>query len=601
MVTTNKPYDRIPELKPGYVLAVDFPEIDEFEGRAKKFRIGDEDPTEFQLYRLSRGTYGQRQEDNQMMRIKLPYGGITAEQMDALAEVSEKFSGLHRVHITTRENFQFHFINLDDAAEVMRIIGRVGLTTREACAHTVRNITGCPYAGIAPEEVFDTTPWLTAYGRHMLRNPICQRLPRKFKTSFSNCANDCVGSNFHDLGFIAKIRNGVMGFEMRAGGGTSTMPRIADTVWEFATVEDGQYIRVAEAVLRVFNREGDLPGLLRKNLNKARIKFLLHKIGAPAFIDLIKAELAQDWSKEPLDMDALTRLAPEEPSAPVADDGQPAAPGFERWRWTNVKQQRQDGFYSADVTIPMGNISTQQFRDLARVMRKYCGGHARTNPQQNLVLRWAREDSLKMLHRELSDIGFGTAEAGMLADVVACPGADSCKLAITSSNQAGYSMREEMIKFDYQDPEVLKVTVKISGCPNGCGQHHMAGIGLQGSSYKVGKLEVPCYDVFVGGVGYQNIDHYATRVTRVSAKKAHQAIDKIFEVYMAERTSDSEPFADYVTRVGPKRFEQPLEEFKWVGSLAEEPESYMDWGHTDLFEVIRGEGECAAGEVPLIR
>ena len=599
MVTTQNP--KIPEVKPGFVLKVDFDEIDEFEGRAKKFRIGDEEPTQFQLYRLSRGTYGQRQEDNQMMRIKLPYGGITADQMEALAEVSETYSGLHRGHITTRENFQFHFVNLDDAAEVMRVIGRAGLTTREACAHTVRNITGCPYAGITADEVFDTTPYLVAYGRNMLRNPICQRLPRKFKTSFSNCPNDCAGSNFHDLGFIAKIENGVKGFEMRAGGGTSTMPRLADTVWQFAKADDGEYIRVAEAILRVFDREGDLPGLLRKNLNKARIKFLLHKIGADAFRDKVEEELAKEWAKEPIDMPALMAMAPEEPSAPNPDDGKGAAPGYERWRWTNVKAQKQPGFYSADITIPMGNISTEQFRGLARIMRKYCGGYARTNPQQNLVLRWIREPELPMVHRALTEVGFGEAEASMLADVVACPGADSCKLAITSSNQAGYSMREEMIKFDYQDPEVLKVNVKISGCPNGCGQHHMAGIGLQGSSYKVGKLEVPCYDVFIGGVGYASVDHYATRVSRVSAKKAHLAIDKVFQVYMAERTAVSESFVDFVDRVGPKYFESALEEFKWVGSLAEEPESYMDWGHEDLFEVIRGEGECAAGEVPVIR
>jgi sulfite reductase beta subunit-like hemoprotein len=602
MVTLNdKKHDRVPELKPGHVLAVDFDEIDEFEGRAKKFRIGDEDPNEFQLFRLSRGTYGQRQEDNQMMRIKLPYGGITADQMEALAEVSEKYSGLHRGHITTRENFQFHFVNLDDASEVMRIIGRAGLTTREACAHTVRNVTGCPYAGIAVDEVFDTTPWLTAYARHMLRNPICQRLPRKFKTSFSNCPNDCAGSNFHDLGFIAKVENGVKGFEIRTGGGTSTMPRKADTVWEFATVEDGEYIRVAEAILRVFDREGDLPGLLRKNLNKARIKFLLHKIGAEAFIEKMKEELAKDWAKEPLDMDALSQLAPEVPSEPVADDGKGAAAGFERWRWTNVRPQRQEGFFSADVTVPIGNIGTWQFRELARIMRKYSGGHARTNQNQNLILRWVRGDSLQMLHRELLTLGFGDAEADLLADVVACPGADSCKLAITSSNQAGYSMREELIKFDYQDPEVQKVSVKISGCPNGCGQHHVAGIGLQGSSYKVGKLEVPCYDLFVGGEGYQGVNQYATRVTRVLAKKAHLAIDRIFEVYQTERSGPGEPFVEYVKRVGPKRFEEPLEEFKWVGSLADEPDMYMDWGHTDLFEVIRGEGECAAGEVPMVR
>jgi sulfite reductase beta subunit-like hemoprotein len=589
-------------MKPGYTFRVDFDEIDEFEARAKKFRIGDDDPSTFQLFRLSRGTYGQRQENNQMMRIKLPYGGVTADQMDALGDVAEKYSGLKRGHITTRENFQFHFVNLDDSAEVMRTVGRSGLTTREACAHTVRNITGCPYAGIAVDEVFDTTPYLTAYGRYMLRNPICQRMPRKFKTSFSNCPNDCAGSNFHDLGFIAKIKDGVRGFEIRVGGGTSTMPRKADTIWEFAEADNGEYIRISEAVIRVFDREGDLPGLLRKNLNKARLKFLIHKIGIDGFMAQINDELSKDWAKNATyPMESLMALVTEEPSPPNADDGLAPEEGYERWRWTNVRPQKQDGFFSADVTIPMGNISVEQFRELARIMRMYCGGWARTNPQQNLVLRWIREAELPMVHRELKAIGFGDAEANLIADVVACPGADSCKLAITSSNQAGYEMRAAMIKFDYQDPEVQKVNVKISGCPNGCGQHHMGGIGLQGSSYRVGKLEVPCYDVFIGGVGYQSVDHYATRVTRVSAKKAHLAIDKVLQIYTAERNADNESFVEFVERVGPKYFEAPLEEFKWVGSLAEDSEAYIDWGHTDLFEVIRGEGECAVGETPLIR
>jgi sulfite reductase beta subunit-like hemoprotein len=440
----------------------------------------------------------------------------------------------------------------------------------------------------------------------MIRNPICQRLPRKFKTSFSNDAADSAGANMHDVGFIARRRtdasgNEVKGFEIRVGGGTSTMPRLADKVWDFAEVDNGDYIRVAEAVIRVFDREGDLPGLLRKNLNKARLKFLLNKIGVDAFMDLVNAELAKDWAKEPIDVAALSRMAPEVPSEPVADDGLPAAPGFERWKWTNTHAQKQPGFVSAVITIPMGNILTSQFRDLAKVMRKYSGGHGRTDQNQNLVLRWVRPESLKMLHRELSAIGFGDAEANLLADVVACPGADSCKLAITSSNQAGYSMREELIKFDYKDEEVLKTDVKISGCPNGCGQHHLAGIGLQGSSYKVGKLEVPCYDISVGGGGYVGLARYGMRVTRVLAKKAHLAIDRIFQVYLAERTSSSESFDDFVTRVGAKHFEAPLEEFKWVGSLAEEPEMYMDWGHTDLFEVIRGEGECAVGDMPVVR
>ncbi len=596
-------HPKVPEIKPGFVLKVDFDEIDEFEARAKQFRVGDETEDTFRMYRLSRGTYGQRQENEQMMRIKLPAGIVTADQMDALAEVSDKYSDFHRGHITTRQNFQFHFVDLLDAPEVMRIIGRAGLTTREACAHTVRNVTGCAFAGVCPDEVFDATPYLTAYARNMLRNPICQRLPRKFKTAFSSCPSDCAGTPFHDMGFQAVIKDGVKGFRLSVGGGTSTMARAADTVWDFATADDGEYIKITEAILRVFDREGDMPGLLRRNLNKARIKFLLHKIGVDAFRAQVVEELKQDWAlNATYDMEALMEMAPEGPSpGPVPGDDGRDAPGFERWVKENVRPQKQEGFRAVTLTIPMGNINTFQFRRLAEIMRRFSGGNARTNQNQNLVLRFVNEAALKPLYKELRSIGMAEAGSESVTDVVACPGADSCKLAITASNQAGYSMREAMIAFDYQDPEVQKVSVKISGCPNGCGQHHLAGIGLQGSSYKVGAFEIPCYDIMVGGGGYKGADRFAQRVVRVLAKKTHLAINRIFEVYQAERLTPSESFNQYLDRVGHKSLEPHLEEFKWVGDVNSDVEMYSDWGQTDLFQVIRGEGECAAGEVPMDR
>jgi sulfite reductase beta subunit-like hemoprotein len=526
--------------------------------------------------------------------------------MDALADVAEKYSGFHRGHITTRENFQFHFINLDDTDDVMRIIGEVGLTTREACAHTVRNVTGCPFSGICKDEVFDTTPYLAAYARNMLYNPICQTLPRKFKTAFSSCASDCAGTPFHDLGFLAKTRtdengNEVKGFEIRVGGGTSTMPRPADVVWEFAEVDNGEYIRVSEAILRVYDREGDMPGLLRRNLNKARIKFLLHKIGVEEFRAKVVEELKGDWSKEPLDMEALMQMAPEGPTEgdlPAAND---IPDGYERWRQTNAQEQKQPGYYAVTVTVPIGNIGISQFHDLARIMRDYSGGNGRTNQNQNLVLRWVREDALPLVYKELRAINLGESEAGLIADVVACPGADSCKLAVTASNQAGYALRDAMIAFNYQDPEVNNISVKISGCPNGCGQHHLAGIGLQGSSYKVNGHEIPCYDIFVGGGGYVGGGKFATRVSRVAAKKAPQAIDHLIQIYQQERLNPEETFVEYVDRVGPKTLEPKLEEFKWVGAIHEDLDMYLDWGAEDFFEVIRGEGECAAGAIPVSR
>ena len=591
-------------IKPGFVLPVLQEEITVFEERAQKFRIGDEVDEDFRMFRLHHGIYGQRQEDNQMVRVKLPYGGVTADQMDALAEVSEKYSALHRGHITTRENFQFHFVNLDDSAEVMRIIGEAGLTTREACAHTVRNVTGCPFAGVCSDEVFDATPYLVAYARTMIRNPICQRLPRKFKTSFSSCASDCAGSPFHDLGFVPRTQtdaqgNVVRGFELRVGGGFSTMPRRADTVWEFARADDGEYIRVAEAILRVFDREGDQPGLLRKNLNKARIKFLLHKIGVEEFRRKVVAELAGDWAQEPLEMAALLALAPEGPTEGELEPLSDLPEAYERWRQTNAREQKQAGYYTAAVTVPIGNINTAQFRALARIMRDYSGGNGRTNQNQNLILRWVRADALPHLYRELLAIGLGAPDAGLLADVVACPGADSCKMAITASNQAGYAMREAMMAYDYADPDIQTETSKISGCPNGCGLHNIGGIGLQGSSYKVGGHEVPCYDMFLGGGGMQDVEHWATRVTRIPAKRVPEAINRVFEVYQRER-QQGESFVAYIERVGAKSLEPHLEEFKWVEELTKALPMYMDWGQSGIFEVIRGEGECAAGAMPMI-
>ena len=519
-----------------------------------------------------------------MMRIKLPDGGVTADQMDALAEVSEKYSGLHRGHITTRENFQFHFVNLDDTAEVMRIIGerradharglrphrpqRHGLPLRRHLARRGVRHDALP-RGLRPQHA--AQPDLPAPAAQvqdlvlLLRRATAPARPSTTSASSPTTAGD--GKE------RARLRASV-------GGGTSTMPRLADTVWEFAAVDDGEYIRVAEAILRVFDREGDLPGLLRKNLNKARIKFLLHKIGAEAFREKVDEELAKDWAKEPLDMEALTQLAPEGPSEPVRRPTAAARPPA-----SSAGAGPTSGSRSRTASSPSTSRSrwATSSRSSSASWRASCastrGGNARTNQNQNLVLRWVRPSRCRCCTASSRHIGFGDPDADMLADVVACPGADSCKLAITSSNQAGYAMREEMIKFDYEDPEVQKVSVKISGCPNGCGQHHLAGIGLQGSSYKVGKLEVPCYDIFVGGGGYHGGGRYATRVTRVPAKKAHLAIDRHHRPLrrQAERrrgvSSTSSTASARSTSSRPSRSSSG-------SALAEDTEMYMDWGHT---------------------
>jgi len=585
------------DLKPGHVFVTLDDEIANFEREAKRFRTDEEGLLdEFRPFRLMHGVYGQRQENTQMIRVKLPYGGVSADQMDACAVFAEKYSGMRRGHITTRENFQFHFVPLDETPDVMRLLASVGLTTREACGNTVRNITGCPYAGTCADEVFDATPYLVAYGRMMLRNPICQRLPRKWKTAFSSCAKDCAGTPFHDMGYIARTRkeNGreVRGFELVVGGGLSTMPRQADTIYDFVPVENGEYIRVTEAMLRVFDKEGGLNNFLRKNMAKARVKFLIKEIGIDEYRRQVEEELAQPFAREPLDMDALTQLAPEGPTPgePPAN-GQPA-PGFERWFETNVRPQKQDGYTAVTVTVPMGNISPEQFRGLADIMRRFSGGTARTQQNQNLVLRWVREDALPALHKRLGEIDLGESEAGYIADTVACPGTDSCKMGITSSQGVGYAVRDAILEMGIDDPLVQEMSIKASGCPNGCAQHHLAGIGLQGSSFKAGQTAIPCYDVFLGGGGYVGGGKFGTRVARVPAKKVPAAIKKLISVYQAER-DDGESFIAFVDRRGAKSFDEVLNEFKEVGPISDEIDTYFDWGKEELFEVIRGEGECA--------
>jgi len=596
---TFQSHPKVPrELKAGHVFVTLDEEFDNFDTETEVYQKAPDLDSDFVPYRLRMGTYGQRQENMQMMRIKLPYGGVTAEQMDALAEVAEKHSGMRRGHITTRENFQFHFVPLEQASAVMRILAEAGLSTREACGHTVRNVTGCPYAGVTDHQLFDVTPYLAAYARSLIRNPICQNMPRKWKTSFSCGPIDCAGSPIHDMGFIAAVReeNGeeVRGFKIVVGGGTSTMVRAAETLWEFARADDGQYIRVAEAALKVFDKEGGFPNFLRKNMNKARVKFLVKKLGIEEFRRQVDEELAQPWAWEPLDMPALKQLAPEGPTpGPAPNSVQPGL-DFNHWVETNVVQQPQPGYVAVTVTIPLGNLSPEQFRAVADVMRRFSGGNARTQQNQNLVLRWVHEAGLPALHAELKKIGFGDPDAGLLADVVGCPGTDSCKMGITSSTGVSMAIREAALNdWGYRDdPLVQAINVKASGCPNGCSQHHLAAIGLQGSSFSANGATIPCFDIFLGGGNYVGGGKFGVRVARVPSKRLPQAVKKMIDHYVASRNKGEE-FVAFVDRLGPKTFDSLFDEFKEVGPVHQDIDVYMDWGKEELFEVIRGEGECS--------
>jgi sulfite reductase (ferredoxin) len=571
-------------------------EISHFEGEVRRFRSGGLPNEEFRPFRLVYGVYGQRQPDTQMVRVKLPLGMVTADQMEALARIAGDYTRLGRGHVTTRQNLQFHYVDLERTPDVLRIFHDVGLTTREACGNVVRNVTGCPYAGVCPDELFDVTPYAVAYARNMLRNPVAQGLPRKWKVAFSGCDGDCAGTPFHDLGFVAKARqeNGTRrpGFEAVVGGGLATFPLQADVLYDFVTPED--YLTLSEAILRVFAKEGGLPGFLRKNRNKARIKFLIHKIGIEEFRRQVEEELNGDWAKEAKDLDALSSLPAESPGdgdVPT-DNGQPPPEGFARWQATNVRRQKQEGYCAVAVTLTLGNITADQFRRLAGFMRVYGNGHARTNQNQNLVLRWVPETALLPLYRDLLEIGLGDSEAGLICDVVSCPGTDTCSLGITSSPGMAAALSQTLREMKERDPLIDQIPIKISGCPNSCGQHHLGAIGLHGAAFKVDGRDVPSYELFLGGGNYIGGGRYGQRVTRIPVKNVPQAVLRILEVYRRERR-DREPFLDFLDRFGAKSFEPLLAEFRQVGPVREELDTYIDWGSTVLFKVIRGEGECA--------
>ncbi len=529
-----------------------------------------------------------------------PFGGVTAEQMDALGRIAGEFAPLKQGHITTRENVQLHHIDLERTPEALRILGDSGLTSREACGNTVRNVVGCPKAGVCAGEAFDPTPYLGAYARYFVRHPMTQLLPRKFKSAFSGCENDCAMTAIHDMGLIARVQvvDGVSrkGFKMVVGGGTSIMARIAPTLYEFVPVEE--YLKVVEAVLRVFNHSDEL----RKNRMKARIKFLVDRIGIDAFRKLVEEELKQPWARQKIDPTPLLWLDDEEADAPKAGangrrvNGH-ADPAFERWLSTNVTRQKQASYRVVWVTVPQGDLNPAQFAGLAQIARKHAGGRCRVTQQQGLVFRWVREESVHEVYQALKALDLSEPGYNEITDVVSCPGTDSCKLGITSSMGLGAVMRETLLDAKIEDPQVRNMHVKISGCPNGCGLHHIANIGFHGAAMKgASGQQVPAYEVFVGGNSDPDAGpiRIGSRVSgRVPSKRAPEFVKKALALYMKER-KDGESFNNFVDRVGPKTFEPVVAEYKDVGPLGKDTiQLYMDWTKTVPYKVERGEGECA--------
>jgi sulfite reductase (ferredoxin) len=582
---------------PGHIIPILKREFEDFDTEAGKFLDGQTPENEFIGFRLKQGVYGQRQPGVQMIRTKLPLGGINPEQMEAFADAIEKYAPLNKGHITTRQNIQVHHIPLPDAARFIREISDSGLSSREGCGNTVRNVTGDPRAGVQEGEEFDITPYGVAYVRYFVRHPTTQLMPRKIKTSFSATADDIAISGIHDIGFIAKVRDGVRGVEIRVGGGTSIMPRIAPTLYDFVELDNGDYLKVSEAVLRIFDRQD----WLRVNRARARIKVLVDKIGMDAFRELVDSELQGDWvNHRDFSIDHLVLEHDEQahveslpaPSSFATPNGDRSE--FQAFVESNVEPQRQQGYSTVTVKVTRGDLSPEQFRGLAQIMRDYTGGYARTTVQQNFVLRWVRDEALYEVWQRLRELDLGDPGSLEVTDVVSCPGTDSCKLGITSSMGLNAAVQERVESMNITDPLTRQIHIKMSGCPNGCGQHHIGNIGFYGASIKVGEHTIPAYIPHVGGNFANDNVVFGTRLKlRLPAKRVPDAVERWIRHYEAER-SDGETFNEFVERVGVAKFEELAKDLTLpIEFNLENLNFFIDWARSEPYQVIRGEGECA--------
>jgi sulfite reductase beta subunit-like hemoprotein len=580
---------------PGHIIPIIEREFDDFDNEAEEFLAERLPENEFIGFRLKQGVYGQRQPGVQMVRVKLPFGGVTPDQMDAFADVVERYAPLNKGHITTRQNIQIHHVPLRDMESLIREISVTGLSSREGCGNTMRNVTGDPWAGVAADEVFDPTPYAGAYIRYFVRHPTTQLMPRKIKTSFTGSAEDRAISGIHDIAFLARERDGVKGFEIRVGGGTSIMARVAPTLYEFVEADNGDYMKVTEAVLRIFDRQD----WLRVNRARARIKVLVDKIGIDAFREQVEEELQGDWVAErEFDVERLRYDDDEQANAPAKPPLTASPNGdrseFERFLEGNVQAQRQEGFSTVEVKITRGDLTPEQFRGLAAIMREHTGGYARSTVQQNFVLRWVRDESLYEVWQQLVALDLAEAGAREITDIVSCPGTDSCKLGIASSMGLNRAVKERIEAMDITDSLTKKIHIKMSGCPNGCSQHHIANIGFYGASLKVGERQIPAYIPHIGGNYEGGEVIFGTRLkSRLPAKRVPEAVERWIELYESERT-DGEEFNAFAERTGAGSFEEIVKDLTMpVEFSLETMQQFIDWNRSSPYKVERGEGECA--------
>ena len=571
---------------------VDKKEIEHFSAEVKRFDAGQMAPEDFQRYRLENGVYGIRgATDVHMIRVKIPLGFVNADQMDAMAEAAEKYTPGKLGHVTTRQDFQFHKIQRQDVAKFLEIIGKTDLTTREACGNTVRNVTACPYAGISPTEHFDVTPYAKVVVDFFLRNPLNQNMPRKFKIAFEGCPEDHARVPIHDLGLVAAMQeeNGkkVRGFKVYVGGGLGTYQRAAKLLEPFTPVE--LLLPTAEAIIRVYDRLGE-----RKDRNRARIKFLVDKLGLEEFRKVVLAERKAVLATRPVKDIRPFPLEDEKPPTGLGPFSKTMAGNkdFEHWKLTNIFGQKQKGYYAAHVRCPLGDMTVEQFRALATIARAHCGGRLMTTISQNMLLRWVPEEALPSLYEALGKAGLAFAGAERFIDITRCPGADTCNIAVTKSRGLAAAIGEMFSNGLKEVGDLGHTFIKISGCPNSCGQHHIATLGFYGGSKNINGHPVPHYQMLIGGSTSEGEALFGKPVMKLPARRVPQAVERVVKLYRDGR-QENETMATYLLRVGPEALAKDLHEFTELPPMDQAPDLYKDWGDETGFKLNVGKGECA--------
>jgi sulfite reductase beta subunit-like hemoprotein len=568
-------------------------DIEEFRQAADKYLAGGLTDDEFRPWRLRRGIYSQRQAGVQMIRTKVPGGTLTARQMEQLAAVADEFAA-GKAHLTTRQNVQYHFVPLRQVPALLHKLADVRLTTREACYNTVRNITACPLSGLLHDEVFDVRPYARRTALAFLHNPLTDSLPRKFKIAFSGCKEDCIAGAINDVGLRAVIRDGQHGFRVVVGGGLGPLPNEAQLLDEFIPAE--RLVNRIEAVIRVFAKYGN-----RKNKNKARLKFVVRERGF-------------DWVREQVDLEYQDILqnggiptpasipegfggfqAVEPPLGagellPVLENSTRSNPDYERWLDTNIREQKHPGYAVVTVKVPQGNLTGDQMRGLARIAIDAGDGYLRFTMDQNVVLGSIPLRNLKRVYAALQAIDLAGGGAHEIDDIITCPGAYSCNLALTKSMNLGAALAETVR--NHPDSLVRKLKINISGCPNSCGQHWIADLGFYGNARKIEGREVPYYQMLLGGaIESSGVARFGLAIQSIPARFAPEAVTRVLAHY-TEHRADGESFREYVLRTKVETFRNLTADLAKPAELF--PEIYQDWGDEVGYSLKLGRGECAS-------